>query len=72
LLGTVALISLPSPFEYVVAGIWNWPAFPSVAGYIHCHSQADSGLNDGDGFPNGEADYWRTKLMSSARVSRDT
>src|SRR6478736_6414293 len=36
---------------------------------IYSHSQAHGGLNNGDGVPDGEADYWRTKLISGAPVS---
>jgi hypothetical protein len=31
--------------------------------YIRAHSRADGGGNNGNGFRDGEADYWRTKLM---------
>jgi|SRR5580700_12276310 hypothetical protein len=63
LLGTVVLISLSGAWAYLLAGIWGWLVFPYVAAYIRAHSRADGGPNNGNGFPNGEADYWRTKLM---------
>lgn len=63
LLGTVVLISLPGAFAYVLAGIWGWLVFPYAAAYICAHSRADGGRIDGNGSRDGEADYWRTKLM---------
>jgi hypothetical protein len=63
LFGTVAVISLPSPFGLLLAGVWGWVAFPCVVVYIRSHSRADGGRNNGDGFREDEADYWRTKLM---------
>jgi hypothetical protein len=64
LLGTIALISLSGPFAYLLAGIWGWIAFPYVAAYVRAHSRADEGgNNNGNGFRDGEADYWRTKFM---------
>ena len=63
LLGTVALISLSGALAYLLAGIWGWLVFPYVAAYVRARSRADGGPNDGNGFRNGEADYWRTKLM---------
>jgi hypothetical protein len=63
LLGTVVLISLPGAFAYLLVGIWGWLVFPYAAAYIHARSQAHGGRIDGNAFPDGEADYWRTKLM---------
>ncbi len=63
LLGTVVLISLPTPFAFLLVGIWGWLVFPYVAAYINSHSRADGGANHGNGFPDGEREYWRTKLM---------
>ena len=63
LLGTVALISLSGALAYLLAGIWGWLVFPYVAAYIHAHSRADGGLDKRNGFRDGEAHYWRTKLM---------
>lgn len=63
LLGTVALISLPGVFAFLLTGIWGWLVFPYAAAYIHARSRADGGRMDGDGFCDGEADYWRTKMM---------
>ena len=63
LFGTVALISLPSPFGYLVAGIWGWVAFPSVVAYIRGHSLAGGGRNSRSGSEDDQADYWRTRLM---------
>jgi hypothetical protein len=63
LLGTVALISLSGALAYLLAGIWGWLVFPYVAAYIRAHSRADGGGNNGNGVRDGEADYWRTKLM---------
>ena len=63
LLGTVALISLSGALAYLLAGIWGWLVFPYVAAYIRAHSRADGGGNNGNDFRDGEADYWRTKLM---------
>jgi hypothetical protein len=63
LLGTVALISLSGVLAYLLAGIWGWLVFPYVAAYIRAHSRADGGANNGNGFRDGEADYWRTKVM---------
>jgi hypothetical protein len=65
LLGTVALISLPSPFGYLLVGIWGWLVFPYVAAYIRAHSRdGDGGVrHNSNGFRDNEADYWRTKLM---------
>ena len=60
LLGTVALISLSDAFGYLLAVIWGWLVFPYVAAYIRAHSRADGGVMNGR---DGEADYWRTKLM---------
>ena len=34
-----------------------------VAAYIRAHSRADGSGTNGNGFREGEADYWRTKLM---------
>jgi Mn2+/Fe2+ NRAMP family transporter len=62
LLGTVVLISLPSPFALILVGIWGWLVFPYVAAYIHSHSHADGGRYNENGSTDGEADYWRTKL----------
>jgi hypothetical protein len=62
LLGTVALISLSGAFAYFLAGIWGWLVFPYVATYINAHSRAGGG-NSGNGCRDGEAGYWRTKLM---------
>jgi len=61
LLGTVVLISLPGAVAYLLAGIWGWLVFPYAAAYIHAHSRPDRGRIDGRG--DGDADYWRTKLM---------
>lgn len=61
-LGTVVLISLSGVFAYVLVAIWGWVVFPSVAAYVHAHSRADESHEHGTG-PDGEADYWRTKLM---------
>ncbi len=63
LLGTVALVSLSGVWAYLLVGIWGWLVFPYVAVYIRAHSRADGGGNNGNGFRDGEADYWRTKLM---------
>lgn len=63
LLGTVALISLSGVWAFLLVGIWGWLVFPCVAVYIRARSRADGGGNNGDGFRDGEADYWRTKLM---------
>ncbi len=63
LLATVALISLAGVWAYLLVGIWGWLVFPYVAVYIRAHSRADGGGNDGNGLRDGEADYWRTKLM---------
>ena len=63
LLGTVALISLSGVWAYLLVGIWGWLVFPYVALSIRAHSRADGGGNNGNGFRDGEADYWRTKLM---------
>jgi hypothetical protein len=37
--------------------------FPYVVAHIRAHSPADGGGNNGNGFRDGEADYWRTKLI---------
>jgi len=63
LLGTVALISLSGAFAYLLAGIWGWLVFPFVVAYIRDHSRADEGGNNGNGFRDAGADYWRTKFM---------
>ena len=63
LLGTVALISLSGVWAYLLVGIWGWLVFPYVAVYIRAHSRAGGGGNNGNGLRDGEADYWRTKLM---------
>lgn len=63
LLGTVVLISLPTPFAFLLVGIWGWLVFPYVAAYINSHSRSDGGRNHGNDFPDGEADYWRTKRI---------
>ena len=63
LLGIVALISLSSALAYVLAGIWGWLVFPYAAAYVRANSRPDGGGNNGTGFRDGEADYWRTRLM---------
>ncbi len=63
LLGTVALISLSGALAYLLAGVWGWLVFPYLAAYIRAHSRADGRPNNGHGFRDGEAHYWRTKLM---------
>ena len=63
LLGTVALISLSGVLAYLLVGIWGWLVFPYVAAYIRAHSRADGSGTNGNGVREGEADYWRTKLM---------
>ncbi|HWE32567.1 MAG TPA: hypothetical protein VG410_03730 [Solirubrobacteraceae bacterium] len=62
-LGAIALISLPGAIAYLLAGIWGWVVVPCVALYIRAHSRADGGGNNGNGFTDCGADYWRTKLM---------
>ncbi len=62
LLGTVVLISLSSPVGLILVGIWGFLVFPYVAAYIYSHSRADGGRDNENGSPDGEADYWRTKL----------
>ncbi len=63
LLGTVALISLSGAFAYLLVGIWGWLVFPYVVAYIRPHSRAGGSGNSRNGFRDGEADYWRTKLL---------
>jgi hypothetical protein len=63
LLGTVALISLSGALAYLLAGIWGWLVFSYLAAYIRTHSRADWPGNNGNSSRDGEADYWRTKLM---------
>ena len=63
LLGTVALISLSGAFAYLLAGIWGWFVLPYVAAYVRAHSHADGGGSNGNGFPDDETEYWRTKLL---------
>jgi len=63
LLGTVVLISLPGVFAYLLAGIWGWLVVPYAAAHVHAHARRDGDRTDGDAFRDGEADYWRTKLM---------
>jgi len=63
LLGTVVLISLPGAFGILLAGIWGWLVFPYAAVYIRAHARVGPGRDEWNGFPDGEADYWRTKLM---------
>jgi hypothetical protein len=63
LLGTVALASLSTPFAYLLTAVWGWLVFPSVASYLHAHSRAGGGRHSGNDFPDGEANYWRTKMM---------
>jgi hypothetical protein len=59
LLGAVALISLSNAFGYLLAAVWGWLVFPSVAVYVRSCSHARDGTSDRD----AEADYWRTRLM---------
>jgi hypothetical protein len=63
LLGTVVLISLPTVFACLFAGIWGWLAFPCLAAYLRAHARADAGHRDANGVRDGEMDYWRTRLM---------
>ncbi len=63
LFGTVALISLSGAFAYLLVGIWGWLVFPYVVAYIRAHSRAGGSGNSRNGFRDGEADYWRTKLL---------
>jgi hypothetical protein len=56
------LISLPGLFAILLVAIWGWVVFPCVAAYIHGHSRTD-GSRNAVGSRDGEADYWRTKLM---------
>jgi hypothetical protein len=62
LFGTVAAISLPSPFGYLLVGAWGWIVFPYVVVQVRAHSRV-RGPNNGDGSRDDEADYWRTRLM---------
>jgi hypothetical protein len=57
LLGTVALISLSNVVGYVLAALWGWLVFPSVALYIR------RGTGDRNGSRDADTDYWRTRLM---------
>jgi hypothetical protein len=63
LLGTVVLISLPSVFACLFAGIWGWLVLPYLAAYIRAHARADPGNGHANGVRGGEMDYWRTRLM---------
>jgi len=63
LLGTVVLISLPGALAYLLAGIWGWLVVPYAALYIHARSRTDGERLNGGGSGDGEANYWRTKLM---------
>ena len=63
LLGTVALISLSGVWAYLLVGIWGRLCV-SVCRRVHPRSFAGRrGGNNRNGLRDGEADYWRTKLM---------
>lgn len=59
LLGAVGLISLSNVFGYLLAAVWGWLVFPSVALYVRSRSHTHQGTSNGD----ADADYWRTRLM---------
>jgi UPF0716 family protein affecting phage T7 exclusion len=63
LLGTVALISLSDVFGYLLAAVWGWLVFPSVALHIRSRSHTRRGTSNRNGFRDADTDYWRTRLM---------
>ena len=63
LLGAVALISLSNVFGCLLAAVWGWLVFRSVALYIRSRSHAHQGTSNRNAFRDADAHYWRTRLM---------
>ncbi len=58
---SVALISLSSAVGYLLALAWAWVLFPYGAAYIRSHARIPG--TGGNGDPDGDTDYWRTRPL---------